>query len=233
MQRNPQRSVRDFLVDSPWMRRLDYSTQEKVIGDSYDVMHRGGDVVAREGEPVSSWIGVADGILKVVGGSTTRRPVIYSSVPAGSWMGEGSVLKDEPRHYDVIAISSTRTIHVPRTTFHWLLETSFEFNHFIIQQLNERLGQFMSMTESQRIENPTIRLARALVGLFNPVIYPRTGTVVNTSQQELGELAGLTRQRVNAAIQVLKTAGVLNVQYGSIVVIDLPGLKLIANAEDA
>ena len=224
------RSVDEFLLECRWMQSLASTSQQRVIGDAYDLLHRDGEVVARQGEPVRSWIGVAEGLLKVVGGATDHRTVIYSSVPAGSWMGEGSVMKEEPRHYDVIAIGDTRTVHIPRATFRWLLETSFEFNHFVIGHLNDRLAQFMSMVETDRIENPKVRLARAMAGLFNPIIYPQTSATLKISQQELGELAGLSRQRANVALQELKNLGLLRVQYGAIVILDLPGLKSLARS---
>ncbi|NDZ18944.1 Crp/Fnr family transcriptional regulator [Variovorax sp. WS11] len=223
-------NAREFLLESPWMQSLGAAVQERVIAEAYDILHREGDIVARQGEPVCSWIGVAEGLLKVVGGVSTSRPVIYSSVPVGSWMGEGSVIKNEPRLYDVIAIGGTRTIHVPRATFRWLLESSFEFNHFVISHLNERLGQFMSMVETTRIDDPMVRLARALVGLFNPVLYPKTSAVLTVSQQELGDLAGITRQRTNAALQVLKRLGMIEIRRGAIVVLDLPALKALSRS---
>lgn len=215
------------------MQVLGTAMQERVIADAYDVLHKDGDMVARRGEPVRSWIGVAEGFLKAIGGAGSQRPVLYSSIPAGSWIGEGSVIKDEPRHYDLVAVGNTRTVHVPRATFRWLLETSFEFNHFVISHLSERLAQFMAMVETDRIEDPKVRVARALCGLFNPVIYPQMGPVLRISQQEIGELAGISRQRANAAVSELKKEGVLQGQYGAIIVLDLAALKAIANSEPA
>lgn len=216
---------------SRWVQMLGPSLQERIISDAFEVLHQDGEVVARRGEAVRSWIGVAEGFLKVVGGVGCKRAVIYSSVPAGSWMGEGSVLKDQPRFYDVVAIGGTRTVHIPRATFRWLLETSFEFNHFVMNHLNERLAQFMAMVETDRIDNPTIRVARAIAGLFNQVLYPETTSVLRISQQEIGELAGISRQRANVAVQALKQAGVLRLQYGAIVVLDLAGLRRIASSD--
>lgn len=148
-------------------------------------------------------------------------------------MGEGSVIKDQPRQYEVLAVGDTRTVHIPRATFRWLMDTSFEFNHFIISHLGERLAQFMAMVETDRIENPKVRVARALCGLFNPVIYPYTESLLRISQQELGELAGISRQRANAALSALKGAGVLRCQYNAIVVVDLAALKRIACSDPA
>ena len=44
--------------------------------------------------------------------------------------------------------------------------------------------------------------------------------------QELGQLAGLSRQRVNQALKRLEQAGLLRVEYGGVTVLSLDGLTL-------
>jgi len=83
-------------------------------------------------------------------------------------------------------------------TFHWLLDHSIGFNRFVMNQLNERLGQFIAAREIDRLTNPDIRVARSLAALFNPVLYPGVGEVLRITQQELAYLVGLSppaRQR--------------------------------------
>ena len=53
-----------------------------------------------------------------------------------------------------------------------LLDTYLTFNRFLIVQLNERLGQFISLVEGERLLEPDARVARCLANLFNPVLYP-------------------------------------------------------------
>jgi DNA-binding GntR family transcriptional regulator len=48
---------------------------------------------------------------------------------------------------------------------------------------------------------------------------------VQLSQEELGYLAGVSRQRVNQALQVLEKAGLVKVEYGRIRILDLEGLR--------
>jgi CRP/FNR family cyclic AMP-dependent transcriptional regulator len=44
------------------------------------------------------------------------------------------------------------------------------------------------------------------------------------SQEEIGNLVGLSRQRVNRALKLLEDAGLLRVDYGGITVRDVGGL---------
>jgi CRP-like cAMP-binding protein len=119
-------------------------------------------------------------------------------------------------------------VHIPRATFRWLLDTNLDFSHFIIDHLNERLGQFMGMVETDRMVDPTIKLARSILSLFNPVLYPGMGSALFVSQEELGELAGLSRQRTNAAIKALEKADLVHADYGRLLIKDLQALRSFA-----
>ena len=68
-------------------------------------------------------------------------------------------------------------------------------------------------------------MARSLAGLYNPVLYPEQLTDVQLSQEELGYLSGVSRQRVNQALQVLEKAGLVKIEYGRIRILDLAGLQ--------
>ncbi len=57
-----------------------------------------------------------------------RSSVTFTGVPAGGWFGEGTVLKNEPRRYDIVALRDTRMAFMDRTTFMWLVENSVAFN---------------------------------------------------------------------------------------------------------
>jgi DNA-binding GntR family transcriptional regulator len=94
-------------------------------------------------------------------------------------------------------------------------------------QLNERLAQFIAMVEIQRLLEPDARVARSVAALFNPVLYPAMGPDVQISQEEIGYLAGVSRQRVNQALHVLESSGLLKVEYGGIRILDLEGLRSV------
>jgi DNA-binding GntR family transcriptional regulator len=45
------------------------------------------------------------------------------------------------------------------------------------------------------------------------------------SQEEIANLTGVSRQRCNAALKRLQESGILQIEYGGITVLDLPGLR--------
>ena len=180
--------------------------------------------VCRKGEPVDHWFGVIDGLAKMSSDWASGKTASYTGIAAGGWFGEGSMLKQEPRRYDVIALRDTRVACMKRETFHWLLDHSIPFNRFIITQLNARLGQFIGMVENERLLDTDARIARCLAGLFNPILCPGAERQVQISQEELGYLAGISRQRVNQSLKLLEEKGLIHIEYGRIHVLDVPTL---------
>jgi CRP-like cAMP-binding protein len=215
----------EMLGAAPWFAALPRALGQRVVTETTVRQAPAGSLVCRKGEPVEHWIGVVDGLVKMANVSADGKPTSFTGIPSGGWFGEGSLLKDEPRRYDIVALRDSTIAYVPRATFMALLDESVAFNRFLLVQLNERLGQFIGMVEHDRLLGPDARLARGLAGLFNPLLYPGIGPTLPISQDELGQLVGLSRQRVNRALKLLEERGLLRIEYGAVTVLDLDGLR--------
>ena len=80
---------------------------------------------------------------------------------------------------------------------------------------------------------PDVRVARSLASLFHPVLYPGVGDLLRITQQELGYLVGLSRQRVNEALRNLQAERLIRIGYGGVKVLDLDGLRRHGAADPA
>ncbi len=216
----------EMLQASLWSRALDHDWLRQVEGEILVRQVPAGGFVCRRGEPVEHWLGIIDGLAKMTNLSADGKPTTFTGLPAGCWFGEGSLFKDEPRRYDVVALRDSQVACMPKATFLRLLDSSMAFNRFLIVQLNERLGQFIAMVECDRLLDPDGRVARSLAAMFNPHLYPGIGPQLQISQEEIGYLAGLSRQRANQALKALEKAGLLRIEYGGITVLDLDGLRV-------
>ena len=81
------------------------------------------------------------------------------------------------------------------------------------------------VSEADRTPNPEQRVARSLAALVNPVLFPGVGEVLRITQQELAYLVGLSRQRVNEALQALAAQGLLRIEYGGLRILDPGALR--------
>ena len=171
------------------------------------------------------WFGVVDGLLKMSTETAEGQTITYSGLAPGGWFGEGTVIKREPYRYNVSALRRSLVAGLPADTFHWLLDHSIGFNRFIMNQLNERLGHFIGTLEADRTPKPEQRVARSIAALVNPVLFPGVGEVLRITQQELAYLVGLSRQRVNEALQSLSAQQLLRIEYGGLRILDLAALR--------
>ncbi len=213
------------LRQIPWLTRLGGVERERVLGDLRVVNVAPGELVCRVGRPVTYWFGVLDGLLKMSNDNSVGMPITFTGMPPGGWFGEGTVLKMEVYRYNIQALRKSVVAGITADTFHWLLDRSIGFNRFVMNQLNERLGQFIAAREIDRLTHPDERVARSLAALFHPVLYPGVGQLLRITQQELGYLVGMSRQRINEALAALQAAGVIRIEYGGVRVLDLDRLR--------
>ncbi len=213
------------LADIAWLHGLLPNERERALADLKVVNVEVGELLCRVGRPVTYWFGVIDGLLKTSNDSSIGIPITFTGLPPGGWFGEGTVIKREAYRYNIQALRRSTVAGLSVATFHWLLDRSIPFNRFILQQLNERLGQFMAAREIDRLSDPDARVARSLAALFHPILYPGVGSLLRITQQELGYLVGLSRQRVNEALSRLAESGAIRVEYGGLRVLDLERLR--------
>ena len=211
----------------PWLRLLGPDERERAVDDLRISEAQPGEFVCRMGRPATYWFGVVDGLLKMSTDNAEGQTMTFTGVPPGGWFGEGTALKREVYRYNIQPLRNSLVAGLHVDTFHWLLDHSIGFNRFVMNQLNERLGQFIAAREIDRLNNPDIRVARSLAALFNPTLYPGVGEVLRITQQELAYLVGLSRQRVNEALTALAEQGAIRVEYGGLRVLDLAALRAV------
>lgn len=208
-----------------WAENLSEDEAERARRGITEKTFPAGSYICHRGDRLDCWTGVASGLCKISTISSSGKAMTFAGIGAGGWFGEGSVLKNEPRKYDLVALRDTRLAIMNRPTFMWLFETSVGFGRFLVNQLNERMGQFIASIEHDRILDPTARVARNIAWLLNPVLYPQVGTYIEISQEELALLAGVSRPSASKALQVLEEAGLITAERGGISVRDVAALS--------
>lgn len=222
---NPMKTLNEMLAESPWAQELQADQLQRARSTFIVRDLEPGGYACHKGDRANAWMGVVDGLVKLVCLSASGKSVTLAIVPTNSWFGEGSVLKGETRKYDVVALRKSRVALVPEATFFWLLDTSISFNRFILTQLNDRFGQFVATLEHDRLLEPEARVAQALVNMLHPQLYPGHAGCIKLSQDELGHLVGTSRQRISQALQVLEKTGLIKLDYRMIQVLDIEGLR--------
>ena len=143
------------------------------------------------------------------------RHAAFLGVPVGEWFGEGSAMKPEPRRDHVVALRETRLLCLPLPLFAGLRDSSLAFNQFLVQHMNLRLGQAMAIIEAGRMRSTEHRVALYLSRLFW-----RSTRRLNLTQEEIGQLCGLSRQTVNRVLRTLEASGIVSLAFGRVAIVD-------------
>jgi len=158
---------------------------------------------------------------------TTRVDVVLkvgAATESVTVTAESTLLKSESWRYDVVAVRGSRLAYVPRAAFERLLNTSLAFNRSMLAQMNARLSLFIGLAVYDRLLSADTRVARCLASLFSSDLYPGTSSFVKLSQDEIGLLSAVSRQRANQALHALQQAGLLRIEFGGVTVLDVQGL---------
>jgi CRP/FNR family cyclic AMP-dependent transcriptional regulator len=215
----------------PWLAILDADQRRNAIAQLQVADAEVDERVCRIGRTANFWFGVIDGLLKMSNDDSSGPAITFTGLPPGGWFGEGTLLKREAYRYNVQALRRSVVAGLPLETFHDLLEHSIPFNRFMLNQLNERLSQFISAREIDRISDPDLRVARNLAELSIPQLPLQAasstgaGRLLRITQRELGYLVGLSRQRVNQALNALAARQLISIEYGGLRVLNLQGLR--------
>lgn len=214
-----------LLESSAWFPQLDGPAQQRVVEDLREAEVPQGGALCRRGDMPLHWYGAIEGLLKWTVTSDHGRSVTLGGLSAGSWFGEGTLLRGVPRTADIIALRPSRVALLPAETFEWLHATQRAFDHFLLRQINERMHWFLGNFTAHHLLDTDTQVARAVAGLFHPWLHPGSDLHLQVSQEEIANLSGVSRQRCNAALKLLEAEGVLQIEYGGITVVDLPALR--------
>jgi CRP-like cAMP-binding protein len=216
-----------FLYGQTWFEALPPAEKRELIDRMTLVRSTKGETVLHKNHPIEAWYGVLSGMVKLQTSTEDGRVSAFLGVPAGEWFGEGSVIKGGHWRYDVVAVRDTTLVAMPLACFQKLYRHSLPFSHFLIERLNLRLGQAMSAIESGRLRSPEERVA----GYLQHFIWSGIRKIT-LSQEDLGHLAGLSRQTINRVLKQFEAQGWVSLEFGRVDIIDSPAIEKLAESNE-
>lgn len=214
-----------YFYGQPWFDHLPDAERSALLDGV--VLHKAakGETLLHKGQAIDAWYGVLSGMAKLQTNGPEGKVSAFLGVPAGEWFGEGSVLNGGAWRYDVVALRDTTLIGIPLAQFQALYRHNLAFNHYLIERLNLRLGQAMAIIESGRLRTPEERVAQYLSHLFWQGMRK-----INLSQEDLGHLAGLSRQTINRVLKQFEAQGWVSLEFGRVDILDQVALEALLRA---
>ena len=182
----------------------------------------------RKGDPGSNMMVVLRGQIKVCTHSEEGKELVFNIINPGEVFGEIALLDGADRTADAVTLDDTELLVLERRDFVPFLSKHPEACLRLLSVLCQRLRQTSELLEEALFLEGPSRLAKRLVHLAETFGKPTThGTRIDIrlSQQQLGNLVGMSRESMNKQLGQWRRAGLIRLEDGYITVPDLDALR--------
>jgi CRP/FNR family transcriptional regulator, cyclic AMP receptor protein len=185
-----------------------------------------GETLFQKGDPGDALFGVRRGQIRIETGAADGSRLTLNFMGPGDLFGEVAVLDGQSRTADAAAGEPTELFVLRREDFLAHLEREPKVAIKIIQLLCQRIRWQSERMEESVLQPLPVRLARRLCALASDF-----GSEVHISQEQLGVFVGAARESVNRQLQLWRKDGILDLQRGRILLLNMGRLTAVARNE--
>ena len=227
---------REAINRGRWFAALTPSLRHDIFRLGTVTRYAHGEMIVEQGELAQFWFTCASGAIRFRRTTPAGRQVTLAYVEPGIWVGEAEVLHCGPNTYDAHAHGRTTLLSVAETVFRQLLREHAEFGEALLSLQARRMRYLYWMMEDMATLPLRARLAKQLLhlarsyGVTNLAGDGEIRISLQLAQEELAQLLGASRQRVNQELKTLEREGSIRIEPTGLVVRDRPALRAIVDA---
>ena len=227
---------REAINAGRWFSSLSPSLRHDILRCAYVKRYADGTLIVARGDPPAEWCAVAKGAVRVSSTSLSGKQITLTYVEPGVWFGDVAMFDGDQRTHDVYAHGATTLLCVSRSDFRKILSQHIELYEALMRLQARRIRTLFGLVEDLNTLPLRARLAKQLLHLARSYGMPclnngnemRIG--LQLAQEELAQLLGASRQRVNQELKTMERELAIRIEPGGLVVRDRALLMQIADA---
>jgi CRP/FNR family transcriptional regulator, cyclic AMP receptor protein len=229
--RGPSGATAELLRGVPLFAELSEPELQKIARVAVPRSYPAGTIILREGDPGDTCYVLERGQARVTRQHADGRTITLTNVSTGEIFGELAMFGGEVRSATVEAVDDVRAVAILAGDLKRLLNDHPEISVKLLSALGAKLREANARIARQSFQKVSSRVAGVLAELVE------TGSrrparaegepaevVVRSTQADLAQLAGTSREAASRFLATLQRAGVLTTRRGRIVVHDPPAL---------
>ena len=174
--------------------------------------YKRGDNIVEQGKKSNALFIMLTGRARVISGDGRGREVILAILQPGDYIGEMSLIDNEPHSATVRAEVQTDVLMLGRTEFARCLPENSSMAYAVMRGLVQRLRQADRKIESLALMDVYGRVARALLEF---AVEEGDGTLLireRLSRQDIAKMVGASREMVSRVMKDLEERGFIQTQ---------------------
>ncbi|MBG9387089.1 Crp/Fnr family transcriptional regulator [Caenimonas aquaedulcis] len=230
---------REAINTGRWFSALSPSLRHDILRCAYVKRYKDGELICARGDAADEWSAVARGAVRVSSTSITGKQVTLTYVEPGIWFGDVAIFDGDRRTHDAYAHGDTTMLSVSRGDLRKILTQHVELYEALLRLHARRIRQLFGLVEDLNTLPLRARLAKQLSHLVRSYGVPslsdgrevRIG--LQLAQEELAQLLGASRQRVNQELKAMEREEVIRIEPGGLVVRNREALLRIIDTDVA
>ncbi|HSH91546.1 MAG TPA: Crp/Fnr family transcriptional regulator [Ramlibacter sp.] len=229
---------REAINSGRWFSSLSPSLRHDILRCAYVKRYKDGELICARGDAADEWSAVARGAVRVSSTSISGKQVTLTYVEPGIWFGDVAIFDGDRRTHDAYAHGETTMLSVSRGDLRKILTQHVELYEALLRLHARRIRQLFGLVEDLNTLPLRARLAKQLMHLVRSYGVPsladgreaRIG--LQLAQEELAQLLGASRQRVNQELKAMEREDVIRIEPGGLVVRNREALMRIVEADN-
>jgi CRP/FNR family transcriptional regulator, cyclic AMP receptor protein len=219
---------RRLLEQHPLFGRLGAAELDRLVTYLRVARYPRRTILFRKGDPGANMMVVLHGRVKVCTHSEDGKELVLNLFSPGEVFGEIALLDGADRTADAVALDDCELLVLERRDFIPFLRSHPDAALRLLEVLCQKLRQTSQLLEEALFLEGPSRLAKRLVHLAEAFGRPVTDGVrieLQLSQQQLGNMVGMSRESMNKHLRQWREADLIRIQDGHYVVTDLEALR--------
>jgi CRP-like cAMP-binding protein len=223
---------RSSIESGSWFSKLSPPLRNAILSRAAVRRLKDGALLSSRGAPADEWVGVAKGAVRVSSVSLSGKQITLTYVEPGTWFGDIALFDGLPRTHDANAHGETTLLVVRKADFKELLAQHVELYDALLRLNCRRLRLLFDAVEDLNTRPLASRLAKQILLLARSYGVEQGDEVrigLQLAQEDLAQLLGASRQRVNQELKGFERDGALRIEPTRLVVLSKTKLLGIAS----
>ena len=228
---------REAINGGRWFASLSPSLRHDILRCAFVKRYPDGALISARGDAPEQWIACAKGAVRVSSTTLAGKQVTLTYVEPGVWFGDVAMFDGDRRTHDTYAHGATTILCVTRADFQKILAQHVELYEALMRLQARRIRLLFGQVEDLSSLPLRARLAKQLLHLARSYGVPNTPVddelriSLQLAQEELAQLLGASRQRVNQELKTMEREEVIRIEPAGLIVHDRAALLRIGEGE--
>ncbi len=215
---------REAINSGRWFASLSPSLRHDILRCAYVKRFKDGELISARGDSPEEWIACARGAVRVSSTSLSGKLITLTYVEPGIWFGDVSIFDGDSRTHDTYAHGDTTVLCVAKADFRKILSTHTELYEAMLRLHARRIRILFGLVEDLNTLPLRARLAKQLLHLVRSYGVPSLSDArevrigLQLAQEELAQLLGASRQRVNQELKSMEREDAIRIEPGGLVI---------------